>query len=569
MTTEVAAKGSPAKPKAKGSSNLGRLLGAMGTVMLLSTPLTWYLTGEWGLLVWIKLMVGGLFVGYYIATNADFLAGVAGSRSSGLLIMSGVTVVMVIAMLAAVNFVAYKSGKEYDLTREGIYTLSDQSRGILERLQTDVQVLAFYGPHEPTQLAVQERLQRFADHSDKFTFRVVDPQARLDLVEEYSITETGPRLVITARGQDARVKDASEEQVTNAIIKVTEQSSKTVYFLTGHGEVDIEDSTSPEGHRLMADAIRAEGYKVETLSLIKPASGGSGESPESVGIDVTAKDAAPVQDQGGTPMAAPTEVEGLEVPAGVSVLVVAGARALLFEPEVKAIDAYLGRGGRVIVMIDPLSKNGLEGLLARWKIALHDDLVVDTNPLNRLLNLGPAAPMLTPTENKHPTTRDLTAAVVMPTARSMSIASGGTAGVDVITIVEGGESAWGETNYSGESATRDDDDHAPPVHTVLVATKAYGQEPAQLEARLMVFGDSDWVSNRYFEMQGNTDFFLNSIGWLAAEEERISIRPKTRAASRLFLSGEQMSQLSFFSMDLLPVLLVAIGLGVVLIRRQK
>jgi ABC-type uncharacterized transport system involved in gliding motility auxiliary subunit len=89
------------------------------------------------------------------------------------------------------------------------------------------------------------------------------------------------------------------------------------------------------------------------------------------------------------------------------------------------------------------------------------------------------------------------------------------------------------------------------------------------EARLVVFGDSDWVTNKYHGMQGNGDIALNTINWLAEEEDRIAIRPKTRQASRLSLAGEDLGYLKFFSMDIIPVFLVAMGLGIVLIRRQR
>jgi ABC-type uncharacterized transport system involved in gliding motility auxiliary subunit len=538
----------------KALGTVGRLLGAIGMVLLCSTPLTYLLTDDWGALVWGKLALGVLFVAVYLATNADVFGRAAGARSTGLLAISGGTVVLVVGLLGVVNYIAYKNPKEFDLSREGIYTLSDQTLGVLGRLTDEVKIYAFFAPQEPSYGTVQETLARYKTHAPKLSYEMIDPQSRPDLVEKYTITEQGARIVITARGQDARAKMPSEEELTNGIVRVAEQTSKTIYFLTGHGESDIDDAQNPEGYKPLADAIRAEGYTVEKLNLLEGTSAAAGAQLK---VEPGAGDAPP---------------KGLEIPSKVSVLVIAGAKKPLLPPEVTAVEEFLKKGGRVIALLEPDSDAGLGTLLAQWKIEPQKDLVVDTNQLNRMLGLGPAAPIVQPPQDQqqHAVTKTMQLPAIMFAARSLKVAAGGMPGVDAVTLLEAGESAWGETALKDGSAALDDKDNKGPVPVAIAAVKPVG-EPNKLsdEGRLFVAGDSEWVNGKYLSLQGNGDFILNVVNWLAEEQAKIAIRPKTRQASQVFLTGEQMGQLKFVALDILPVLLVAVGLGIVLIRRQR
>jgi ABC-type uncharacterized transport system involved in gliding motility auxiliary subunit len=543
------------KEAASGGAIAGRLAGAVGMVLLASTVLTFLLTEQFGVLVIGKLVLGGALIITYLATNLDFWGRLTGSRSSGLFAISIGIGVIVVGLIGVANYLVVKNDKEIDLTREGIYTLSDQTVQVLGRLKKDIKVFAFFASYDDEYVPVKETLERYAKRGPRLSFVMVDPQLRDDLVEKYKVTSRGPRVVITSGDQEARVKDISEEELTHAIIKVAEETSKRIYFLTGHGEADTDDDKAAEGYKSIALAIRAEGYEVEKLSLLQLGS-----------------DAAPGGKVSLASAAKPAAGEGLEIPAKVSVLVISAPKSPLFEPEIKAVEDYLERGGRVVVLTEPNLDSGLEGVLAQWKIAPQKDIIIDTNVLNRLVGLGPASPMVVPVDEEQPITKGLSTPTIMSTARSLTILKGGEPGVETTALVVTSESAWGETNPVDGTAAKDDLDNPGPLNTAVVAVKKIPETDALRlsdEARLVVFGDSDWIDNGFEKKPGNADLFLNTINWLAEQSEKIAIRPKTRAASQLFLSVEQLGTLKFFSMDILPVLLVAMGLGIVMLRRQR
>ncbi|MEM6732043.1 MAG: hypothetical protein AAF658_10840, partial [Myxococcota bacterium] len=261
----------------------------------------------------------------------------------------------------------------------------------------------------------------------------------------------------------------------------------------------------------------------------------------------------------------------VRVPPDIKVLVVAGPRAQIPGPELLAFEEFLARGGRLLVMLEPNTATGIESLVRTWKIEVRDDFVVDTNPMNRLMGLGAASPQVFATAKPHPITKSMVTSAVFLTARSLATATGGEAGVETVELLRAGESAWGETRYIDGAAALDPDDHAAPVYTAVLATRptttlATGIAP---EGRLLVVGDSDFINNRNHSLQGNADLFLNMVNFLAEEEDRITIRPRARAASGILLSGQQMAGLRIITMDLIPALLVALGFGIVTVRRRR
>ena len=142
--------------------------------------------------------------------------------------------------------------------------------------------------------------------------------------------------------------------------------------------------------------------------------------------------------------------------------------------------------------------------------------------------------------------------------------------VQVTPLLTANNTAWGETNLEDGVAGYDESDS--PDNTVgLVVTRDIPRAADNIssQTRLIVFGDSDWATDEYFAVHANQDYLLNTLNWMADEEGNITIRPKMRQASRLSLTGTDMMYLKFFSLDVLPMCIVALGLGIVLIRRQK
>ncbi|MBW2622840.1 MAG: hypothetical protein JRD68_08020, partial [Deltaproteobacteria bacterium] len=83
----------------------------------------------------------------------------------------------------------------------------------------------------------------------------------------------------------------------------------------------------------------------------------------------------------------------------------------------------------------------------------------------------------------------------------------------------------------------------------------------------VVFGDSDFVSNSYINLQGNGDLFLGSVNWLAEEGDLVSIRPKNAKSHPLLLTRANQQMVFWLPVVILPAIILLIGV-LVLVRRR-
>src|SRR5688572_15329565 len=116
----------------------------VGIVILASTLLTLFVAGSTTAFVFFKLVTGLGLIGLHFALNRKSATRMLGNRSTALWVLNTVTALVFVAVLGTLNFISYKNPKEYDVTREGIYTLADQTTKTLQGLKEEITVYAFY-----------------------------------------------------------------------------------------------------------------------------------------------------------------------------------------------------------------------------------------------------------------------------------------------------------------------------------------------------------------------------------------------------------------------------------------
>ena len=87
------------------------------------------------------------------------------------------------------------------------------------------------------------------------------------------------------------------------------------------------------------------------------------------------------------------------------------------------------------------------------------------------------------------------------------------------------------------------------------------EPPSPPEGRVAVFGDSDFASNALLGFQGNQDFFLNTVAWLAQDADLISIRPKEPEDQRMYLTRQQQQNVLIVALLLIPGTFVVLGVA--------
>ncbi len=530
-------------------SSVGRFTGAIGAVFLVSLPLTWLLTDELGLIFWTKLGLGVAGVLLYLVTERSFWSRQIGGRSTSLYLMSLLSALFVIGAVAALNVYTAQRPVEWDLTKDKIYTLSDQTQKVMQGLRQPVKVYGFLRNTEPYYAAIKETFERYQALSEEFSYQMVDPIIDAQLAQKFGIQAEGARVVIESGERSVQVKEVSEETLTNAVVEVTNRVAKKIHYLIGHGELNIDNATEALGAKAFRDAVSAEGHELVPLNLSQI------ESVETrKKVDLTAPNATTFR-----------------FPSDVKVLVIAGAQRPLLAPELQAVEDFLDRGGRLLALLDPMVNIGLDSILLSWGIIVDDTVIVDTNPMGQMMGLGAVTPLIVPVpETQHPITEGL-GLTVFHTTRTVRVNEDAPRGLEVVALLRGGESAWGEAKIEDDTAEQTDDDI---YETTVAVLSEKPQKNPSLElisdaTRLLVLGDSDVATNQHLTIQSNTDFLMNGLNFLLEDEALLTIRPKNRQSGLLTLTQKDFGRIQFFSLDVLPVLLIALGLGIVTLRRQR
>jgi ABC-type uncharacterized transport system involved in gliding motility auxiliary subunit len=271
-----------------------------------------------------------------------------------------------------------------------------------------------------------------------------------------------------------------------------------------------------------------------------------------------------------------------KVPDDATVIVVAGPSTDLLAAELEALRAFLARGGKLLLLIDPPDKGaaadpaGVIALAREWGADIGNNLVIDASGLGQLIGTGPTMPVAMPV--RHPITENFRVMSAFPLARSVTPVEGGAGGRVAQKVLETSPQSWAETDVKGLYATgrpeRGANDTAGPVSIAVASSASATNAPAPAapdakpedspkpETRVVIVGDSDFATNRALGIQGNREIFLNMANWLAQQENLIAIRPKSPDDRPLTMTADQQRMVFYFTMFIVPALLIGNGIRV-------
>ena len=441
-------------------------------------------------------------------------------------------VLIFLLIIIVINIIAVKYNRIFDLTPEKKYTLSDQTKQILKELNKKVEITAFYKKGERGEC--EDELCRFSYESSNIHYRLLNLDKNPVKAKNYGVSGYGES-VVESGGKRKKISYPHEEAVINAILHVTNDKEKVICFLTGHGERNPDDTDRKDGYDIFARALEQENYHRKSLSLLR----------------------------------------AKKVPPETSVLIIGGPKKEYLDAELKILSDYLTQGGKILCMLDTYTVPKLVDFFKKYGVLYGDDIIVDKG--SSLMGgdyFSPVAPLF---NKNHTITKSLNAGVMFHLARSVEVGDSLYKGVSGSSIVRTDSKSWGETNRKsvdkGKISFNKKIDKAGPV-SVGIAVKAIKKENKKERVKwaICAFGDSDIASNGYFDMAGNSDLVLNSVSWLAREENLISIRSKRKKptpASPYSLTDRQGRNLFLFAVALEPILFFIIGLFMFFRRRLK
>jgi ABC-type uncharacterized transport system involved in gliding motility auxiliary subunit len=451
--------------------------------------------------------------------------------------LAGVSVLVVLGILIAINYIGAKQNKRWDLTANKQFSLSDQSRTVLSKLDAPLQMLVFARETDFPQY--QDKIKEYQYASKRISTEYIDPDKKPAVAKQNQVQQYGT-LVFNYKGRTERVTSDAEQEITNGIIKVVSGQQKKVYFTQGHGEKETSGPSDRDSYSAIAAALGRENYSVDKLVIAQ---------------------------QGA-------------VPDDASVVVIAGPKTDFFPNEIDALKKYLEKAGKLLLLIDPPDRPdspqpaNLIALAHDWGVDVGNNVVVDVSGMGRLIGTDASVPVAA-SYPSHAITKNggFNYITAFPMARSAAPVSGGVNGHTATSFVETSPRSWAETDIKGLLASGQvsldeskGDKKGPVVIGSAVNAPAgdASKTPVQPDApkpetRIAVVGDSDFAANSGLGIQGNRDLFMNIVGWLSQQENLISIRPKEADDRRITMTATQQVNINWLSILIIPGFIFGTG----------
>ena len=434
---------------------------------------------------------------------------------------AAVYVVVAIAIVVGANMLANRYNKSYDTTSSKRYSLSDQTKKIVTGLKQNA-VITYFNQSTRFQEG-KDLLDEYAALSPRVRVAYVDPDKNPQVARAAGIRDFGTAMVQIGDRKDT-AKSLTEEGVTGAFIRNLKGTTRTVCFVTGSGEHQIDD-TERDGFSQFKDLVAKDEYQARSIDSLQKA----------------------------------------EVPADCTAAVIAGPTHDYQQPEVDALRDYVQGGGRALFMLDPPIQFGtspiavndaLLRLLQGWGVTLNKDMILDLNPVGQLAGLGPQVALVTTYSTQPIVAQMRGSAVGFPLSRSMDIKSSDKTSVEKLFDSSSSSLATGNLS-SPEVSVADPRNRKGPLTIAAAGTYSNGKPNAQ--GRFVVAGSSSWAANRFLGFNGNSDLALNAMNWLSSDEDLISIRPKQPEDRRITMTRAQLVLVRATSQFVLPLIVVVIG----------
>ena len=478
-------------------------------------------------------------------------------RLKHVLIGSNVLLVVALAVLLMVvtNYIAVKHRVRFDFSPDRYYTLSGATINMLSHLSVSVKAIVLLDMNRELFRDIKRLLKEYEYASNKFSVEYIDPHRDIARTKELTLRFDipGPGVIVfhannrtklvsvnelatydyapILSGRSKTIESFRGEQVfSSAIFSLIQDKKPTVYFLVGHGEHRIDDFSQHAGYSMVARVLEKGNINTRALHLA--------DSPS--------------------------------IPKDCDALVIGGLKRPLTHVEAEIIKKYLDNSGRLLLMADTGLETGLEKILEAWGVRLGSDRVVGTTLTGRelLVNNYGAHPVTAPLKN-------ITTIFNLPRSVQPLLPLGQSMGQSldkprVVILSASSEEGWAEMSFYQNPPKFDAGVDRPGPMPVAVAVEK-GNLPVDVEiipTRLIVIGDSTFVSNGALLAGYSPDFFVNSLNWLLERKDAPTFAPKIPSKVLLNINRNRLRWTYIATVLIMPALVALVGLAVFLKRRK-
>jgi ABC-type uncharacterized transport system involved in gliding motility auxiliary subunit len=462
---------------------------------------------------------------------------------------AALAVVLVAGILVFIILLGNRWSLRWDLTRSQSHSLSAVSRTLLTQVDKPLTLTVFFPEGNPERQRAREVLELYTRQNPKISLQFMDPDRDPRRADQAGYRRPG-NVLLEYEGRKHLAETFDEERLSEAIRRVLQKERKQIAFLTGHGE--RSDPRERGGFKTARKALQSEGYDLADLNLLKDG----------------------------------------EVPKEVAVVIIAAPQKDLLPSEAAALKKYLEGGGRVFVLLDPFQDAGLKNLLAGYGIGLDDGVIFEFNQLTQ--DRAILSPIITQ-YGRHKITENFTLFTIFPSPRPL-ILNQEIKGILLTPLVTTSPQSWAKFGQDWQKQGQKQNqplydperDKKGPFTVAALAEPRPAPMPKENpdksakspdknappdkpqkspQAYLAVFGDADFAADEFFNQLGNGDLFLNTVNFLAEEEQQIIIRKDDQKLEPLTLTTWKTLLIFLISVILLPLVMLIAGVAVYFRRR--
>ena len=423
---------------------------------------------------------------------------------------------------------------QFDLTANKRHSLSSNSVELLKTLDKALTVHA-YTTDEVTKQAIQEIISRYQRIKSDFRLRLLNPDIDIDQVQQDGVVMNKPfAFVIYYNDRMEHIDSLSEQAISNALLRLNRRDNQQVVFLTGHGERDINGSDN-RAYTTLKQQLTDMGFNLHTVNLL--------ENP---------------------------------LPENTKLLVIAAPSNNYLAGEIEHLETYIKNGGNLFWLADPGKLYGLDKIASAFGLQLQDGIIIDNNPeLRQTLNIQ--HPGIIPVTEYYPhiITNTIRYNTLFPLTRGISPLTNEDSinNWQAEALFSSSANSWTESGGLQEEMVFDSSagDVAGPI-TIAVALHrnrtTQENNPAGSQ-RVLVIGDSDFLSDTYIGAGANLNLGLNIFNWLIGDDDFISVEVKPAADTKLVLDDMQLVIIGFGFFLIIPALLLLIGFRIWYVRKNR
>ena len=510
-------------------SRLGKISFIFAIISLLCFAIAKSIIVEWIPFFSVLLGLFGFFIIFGVFTDRKFFSDFFSMKTTKHGTNMGVLIFGFMGFMVAANVLGARHYKTWDFSVNQMNSLSEQSIQLLKNLKTDLKVIYLYKENsanlEGNRKAFTELIRRYQDQSDQLKLEFVEADEQPEIAKKYDF-RGAQAIYLDYNGKTSRIEKLDEQTLTSALVRVTREKSKTIYFTTGHGEPDLESTDLAEGTGFLKNLLKDNNYTAKTINF--------------------------------------ATLE--KMPTDMDVLAITGPVQPFQNLEIQAIEGYMKSGGSVLIALTYPDKSGLEKLLNKAGIQIQNGFVMNviTSPMGPIVVPKEATKGSKFSEN-HSVTKVFSKndGISMMRPLALKKASAAVPEITVEELVVAPASMLYTDPALVKEGTRAD-------HILAMAATGLfpGLGKSEKPFNLIVFGDFHLLTNQMLSLFVNRDLLLNSIALLAKEENLISITPKEPSGTRIDLTSTKEAVLFWGLFLPLPLAFLLASLFIWLRRRH-